>query len=116
MSMIIVPKITEKTLMQATRGVYTFNVPMSTNKIELARAIKDQYKVDVVDIRISIAKGKIKSFKQIKGRRVDTKKAYVQIAQGQKIAAFDMGQEEEPKAAKKASKKPEKKTVKEETK
>jgi len=118
MSLIIIPKITEKRLVQATQGVYTFTVPMTTNKIELARAIKEQYKVDAVDIRISIAKGKVKKFRQIKGRRVDVKKAYVQVAKGQKIAAFDMGQEEAPKDEKKAKKvaKKAEKAVKEEKK
>lgn len=118
MSLIIIPKITEKSLVQATQGVYTFTVPMTSNKIELARAIKEQYKVDAVDIRISIAKGKVKKFRQIKGRRVDVKKAYVQVAKGQKIAAFDMGQEEAPKDEKKAKKvaKKAEKAVKEEKK
>lgn len=104
MSLVIVPKITEKTLMQATKGVYTFMVPMSTNKIEIARAVKDQFKVDATDVRISIAKGKEKRFKQVKGRRVDIKKAYVQVAPGQKISAFDLGQEEPAKEDKKAKK------------
>lgn len=118
MSLVIVPKITEKSLMQATKGVYTFTVPMSTNKIELARALKEQYKVDAVDIRIAIAKGKVKRFRQVKGRRVDVKKAFVQVAKGQKIAAFDMGQDApaDEKKAKKADKKAGAKTAKKEDK
>lgn len=104
MSLIVVPKITEKTLMQAARGVYTFTVPMNTNKIEVARAVKEQFKVDATDVRISVAKGKQKRFKQVSGRRVDVKKAYVQVVAGQKIAAFDLGQEEPAKDEKKAKK------------
>ena len=115
MSLVIVPKITEKTLSQASKGVYTFNVPMTSNKIELIRAVKDQFKVDVTDVRISISKGKNKSFRQVKGRRVEIKKAYVQVAAGQKIAAFDLGQEEPAKEDKK-SKKTAAKTKKEEKK
>lgn len=115
MSLVIVPKITEKTLMQAAKGVYTFTVPMSTNKIEVARAVRDQFKIDPTDVRISIAKGKEKRFRQVKGRRVDVKKAYVQVAAGQKIAAFDLGQEEPAKEDKKAKKAAEK-TKKEEKK
>lgn len=115
MSLVIVPKITEKTLMQAARGVYTFSVPMSTNKIDVARAIKEQFKVDAVDVRIAIAKGKNKRFRQVKGHRVDVKKAYVQVAKGQKIDAFDLGQDEPAKDSKKV-KKAATKAKKEETK
>ncbi len=104
MSLVIVPKITEKSLMQAAKGVYTFTVPMSTNKIEIARAVKDQFKVDATDVRIAVVKGKEKRFRQVKGRRVDVKKAYVQVAAGQKISAFDLGQEEPAKEDKKAKK------------
>lgn len=104
MSLVVVPKITEKTLSQAARGVYTFTVPTNTNKIEIARAIKAQFKVDATDVRIVIVKGKMKSFRQIGGRRVDVKKAYVQVAAGQKIDAFDLGQEESVKEDKKAKK------------
>lgn len=103
MSLILKPRITEKTLIEASRGVYVFDTPMTANKIEIARAVKSQFKVDAIDVRIVVSKGKIKRFKQVKGRRVDTKKAYIQVAAGQKIAAFDMGQEEvaEPKKTKK---------------
>lgn len=104
MSLVIVPRITEKSLSQAAKGVYTFIVPMSTNKIEISRAVKEQFRVDTTDVRISIAKGKKKRFKQVKGRRIDTKKAYVQVAKGQKIAAFDLGQEEPAKEDKKPKK------------
>lgn len=109
--LILVPRITEKTLLAAAGGLYTFTVPMTANKIEIARAVKDQFKVDAVDVRISIHKGKVKKFKQITGRRVDVKKAYIQVAKGQKIAVFDLGQEEDKsdKKAKKAEKKTEKK-------
>lgn len=103
MSLVIVPKITEKTLAYAGKGVYTFTVPVSTNKIEVARAVKEQFKVDVVDVRIAIIKGKTKRFRQVKGRRVNVKKAYVQLAPNQKISAFDVGQEEPSKDDKKAS-------------
>ncbi len=111
MNVILVPRITEKTLADAARGVYTFTVPMAANKIEVARAAKDQFKVDATDVRIAIHKGKEKRFRQIKGRRTDVKKAYVQVAKGQKIAAFDLGQEED-----KVDKKAVKKTKKEEKK
>lgn len=95
--MVLKPVITEKSLMQAGQGTYVFVVPMSANKLTIAEAVKTQFKVDPTDVRVSIAKGKLKRFKQIKGRRVDTKKAYVTLTKGQSIAAFNLGQEGEVK-------------------
>lgn len=110
MNVILVPRITEKTLVSAGHGVYTFTVPMSANKIEIARAAKSQFNVDATVVRTTILKGKTKKFRQITGRRVDVKKAYVQVVPGQKISAFDLGQEEDKadKKAKKADKKADK--------
>ncbi|MEI7818869.1 MAG: 50S ribosomal protein L23 [bacterium] len=111
MSLIMKPVITEKSLTQVGSGVYTFMVPMTANKLTVAQAVKAQFKVDATDVRISVSKGKVKRTKQIKGRRVDKKKAFVQLAKGQKIAAFDMGQEEvKTTVRKKDDKKVEKKT------
>lgn len=113
MSLIIKPVITEKSLAQAATGLYTFHAPMAANKLTIAQAVQDLFKVDVVNVRISIQKGKIKTYKSIKGRRTDRKKAYVQLAEGQKIVAFDMGQDPEAEAADKQPAKKAEKTKKE---
>ncbi len=98
-TMILQPIITEKSLTQAGNGTYTFRVPMESNKLTIADAVKAQFKVDATDVRISVSKGKLKSYKRIKGRRIDTKKAYVTVAKGQSIPAFNLGQEEEVKTS-----------------
>lgn len=110
MSLILKPVITEKSLKQATSGVYTFGVPMSSNKMMIAQAVKEQFSVNPTEVRIAITKGKIKRLKNVKGRRVDIKKAFVQLTAGERIAAFDMGQEPEA-VEKKPAKKADKKTV-----
>lgn len=98
-TMILKPVITEKSLSQAGKGTYTFAVPMNSNKLLIAEAVKAQFKVDATDVRISITKGKMKRFKQIKGRRINVKKAFVTVAKGQSIAIFNLGQEEEVKTS-----------------
>lgn len=108
MSLILKPIITEKSLKQVTTGIYTFAVPMASNKLAVAQAVKEQFAVNPTIVRIAITKGKVKRFKQVKGRRVDVKKAFVQLATGERIAAFDMGQEADAPA--KADKKVAKKT------
>lgn len=115
MSLVIKPVITEKSLHQAAHGVYTFIVPMEANKLTVAQAVEDLFKVKTTDVRMAIMKGKLKTYRQIKGRRANRKKAYVQLVQGQKIAAFDLGQDDaeiqakEVAAAKKSAKKSTKK-------
>lgn len=89
MSLILTPRISEKAIGLAERGVYVFEVPTTTNKMEVARAVKAQYKVDVVDVNILIHKGKLKRFRQVMGRQTDTKKALVKLKTGQSIALFE---------------------------
>lgn len=116
MSLVLTPIITEKSLHQAAHGVYTFQVPMQANKLLVAQAVKEVFNVDAVDVRMAVQKGKTKTYRQMKGRRADRKKAFVQLAKGQKITAFDLGQEEPSKDAKKADKKAAKAASKKEAK
>ena len=113
MSLILKPLITEKSLGQAARGIYTFAVPMSSNKLMVAQAVKEQFAVNPTDVRVAITKGKVKRTKNVKGRRVDVKKAFVQLATGERIGAFDMGQEAEAAETKPAKKVAAKVTAKE---
>jgi large subunit ribosomal protein L23 len=87
--LILTPRISEKAVAQAERGVYVFEVPTSTNKIEVARAVESQFKVNVMDVNIAITKGKVKRFRRTLGRERDTKKAMVRLKSGQSIALFE---------------------------
>jgi large subunit ribosomal protein L23 len=87
--MILTPKISEKAMYMAERGIYIFEVPTSANKIEVAKVIESTFKVNVTDVNMIIAKGKLKRYKQIKGRQKDIKKAMVKLQAGQKIALFE---------------------------
>jgi large subunit ribosomal protein L23 len=53
-----------------------------------------------VAVRTSVLKGKTKKFKGVSGRRVDTKRAFVQLKDGQKITIFDADQKEDKKGKK----------------
>lgn len=85
----LTPKISEKAISLAERGVYVFEVPASTNKIEVAKAVESTFKVNVTDVNMIITKGKLKRFKQVKGRQKDIKKAMVKVKAGQSIALFE---------------------------
>ena len=89
-AMILTPKISEKAIYLAERGIYVFEVPSDANKIEVAKAVEAAFKVHVTDVNIVIAKGKVKRFKQMVGREGNVKKAMVKINAGEKIALFEV--------------------------
>ena len=88
------PVITEKSMNFASKGTYMFDVSARANKPLVAQAVKEQFKVDVTQVRISITKGKIKKFKGIEGQRKDNKRAFVTIKKGQTISVFDISNED----------------------
>lgn len=87
--MILTPKISEKAMYMAERGIYIFEVPMDANKIEVAKAIEATFKVNVTDVNMIVAKGKVKRFRRFLGRERDVKKAMIKLKAGQSIALFE---------------------------
>lgn len=85
------PRISEKAIGLAEKGVYVFEVPMSANKLEVARVVEGAFKVKVVDVNMLVAKGKPKRFRRILGRQADVKKAMVKVKAGQSIKLFEGG-------------------------
>ena len=87
------PVITEKSIADAQKGIYTFLVSKKANKVEIAREVAAQFKVHVKWVTTVIVKGK----KKIVGRkrnvvsRPDFKKARVKLKDGEKIAIFEVG-------------------------
>ncbi len=84
----LTPKISEKAIGLAEQSIFVFEVPTSTNKIEVAKAVEKAFKVKVAAVNMVIAKGKLKRYRQIFGRQTDTKKAYVKLKSG-KIELFE---------------------------
>jgi large subunit ribosomal protein L23 len=87
--LILTPKISEKAVFLAERGIYVFEVPSNANKIEIAKAVEAMFKVNVTDVNITIAKGKVKRFRRTIGRQKDIKKAMVKVKSGQTISLFE---------------------------
>jgi large subunit ribosomal protein L23 len=88
-SLILVPRVSEKAIALAEKGVYVFDVPSSTNKLEVAKAVSSTFKVEVTAVNMLIAKGKLKRFRKVLGRERDVKKAMVTLKKGQAIALFE---------------------------
>jgi large subunit ribosomal protein L23 len=85
------PHVTEKAY-QAAQGeqpVYTFRIPAHSTKQLVAAAVATTYNVEVVAIRLVHLPSKVRRFKGIKGSTQEVHKAVVQLAPGQRIAAFE---------------------------
>ena len=82
---IVRPLITEKATMCNEHGQVSFVVAISATKPEIKAAVEMLFNVKVMAVNTSILNGKTKMFRGRKGRRTDTKKAIVTLAEGQVI-------------------------------
>ena len=85
----LAPRVSEKAMAQADKGVYVFEVPKTATKLTVAQAVSERFKVEVVSVNMLVTKGKLKTFRRIVGRQSDTKKAVVKVKAGQKIGLFE---------------------------
>ncbi len=85
---LIRPLITENTTKLMAEGKYTFVVAKQANKIEIAKAVADIFKVKVEGVNTVNVTGKIKRMGRTSGKRPDYKKAIVKLAAGESIEFF----------------------------
>lgn len=103
---VLKPRMSEKAYgTSLVLNTYVFDVPTSANKVTIASAVEAQFDVKVVSVKTAVSKGKVKKSYQkrnrpVDGKRADSKKAYVRVAEGNTIAIFG-----EPEAEKKETKK-----------
>ncbi|GAA0313191.1 50S ribosomal protein L23 [Rhodovulum strictum] len=79
------PIITEKATLASEANAVVFEVAMDANKPKIKEAVESLFGVKVKAVNTTIAKGKTKRFKGIRGRRKDVKKAYVTLEEGNTI-------------------------------
>ncbi len=82
---ILSPVITEKATVLSDQNKVVFRVSDDSTKEEIASAIEELFKVNVVKVNTLVTKGKTKRFRGRMGRRSDVKKAIVTLADGQSI-------------------------------
>ena len=82
---ILAPVITEKANNITGANQVTFRVPLDATKPEIKAAVEGLFSVKVNAVNTLVHKGKAKRFKGIAGRRPDTKKAMVTLAEGHRI-------------------------------
>ena len=84
------PIITEKTTDQKEdHNKVTFMVNPEANKHEVKSAVERVFGVHVVEVNTMNMLGKVKGFRQRRGKRSDWKKAIVTLRAGDKIEFFE---------------------------
>ena len=78
------PIITEKTSVMLQDNKYTFQVPLTANKVEIRQAVEQIFNVNTVRVF-----GKTKRMGKYVGKRSDYKKAIVKLAEGNTIPLFE---------------------------
>lgn len=79
------PLVTEKATQVSERNQIVFKVAIDATKLEVKAAVEGLFGVKVLGVNTLVQKGKAKRFRGRPGVRSDTKKAYVQLAEGQSI-------------------------------
>jgi large subunit ribosomal protein L23 len=86
---ILKPLITEKANLATEKtNRYGFQVILSANKNQIKQAVEALYNVKVLDIKTSINAGKEKRYGKHMTKKTQSKKAYVKLAEGQRIEFF----------------------------
>lgn len=67
---------------------YTFEVPVTANKIEIKKAVEEVFGVQVAAVNTMRVEGKVKRMGKYEGRRASWKKAIVTLKAGSKTIEF----------------------------
>ena len=86
---ILAPVISEKSYSLIDENAYTFLVHPEANKTEIRQAVETIWDVKVVNVNTINRKGKTKRFRYTQGKRNDSKRAIVKLAEGDKIEIFE---------------------------
>lgn len=86
---ILAPVVSEKSYSLIDNNAYTFVVHQRANKTEIRQAIEQLWDVKVIKVTTLNRKGKTKRFRFTEGRRADTKRAVVTLAEGDRIDIFE---------------------------
>ncbi|MGD9605752.1 MAG: 50S ribosomal protein L23 [Bacilli bacterium] len=84
------PLITEKSTKLVEQGKYTFEVMQGVNKIEVANAIEQAFKVNVVKVNIISVRKKERKVGKYTGLRPAVRKAIVTLQKGQTLDVFEV--------------------------
>ena len=90
---LLAPVVSEKSYTRIDENKYTFLVAPHANKTQIRIAVEKVFNVEVLQVNTVNRKGKIRRTRYGYGRRPDTKRAIVTLADGQSIDLFGSGTE-----------------------
>ena len=95
MNILLKPIITEKSMTNASRGVYTFMVDRSANKHQIKEAVEGLFSVKVTQVNTSLNTPAVKRTGRLRIKRSSPslKTARVTLKTGQSIELFDLKEE-----------------------
>lgn len=83
------PCVTEKSeMIRALEQSLCFRVHPDATKTDVKNAVQKIFSVKVAGVRTAIFEGKLRRRGRYAGRRPDWKKAYVKLAEGQKMVEY----------------------------
>jgi large subunit ribosomal protein L23 len=85
---LLAPVVSEKSYSLLDENKYTFLVAPEANKTEIKIAVEAVFNVNVIRVNTSNRKGKVRRTRRGFGKRPDTKRAIVTVADGQRIDIF----------------------------
>ena len=85
---IIAPVITEKSMSGIADKKYTFKVAKDANKIQIAKAVEEIFKVKVAKVNTMSVRGQARRMGRYEGYTASWKKAIVTLKEGSKTIEF----------------------------
>jgi large subunit ribosomal protein L23 len=82
------PVVSEKSYGLLDEGKYTFIVAPDANKTQIRLAVEEVFRVKVTGVNTVNRQGKRRRTRRGWGKRVDTKRAIVTLAEGDRIDIF----------------------------
>ena len=88
---VIAPIVSEKSYEQLEQNIYVFQVHTSASKTEIRQAVESIFDVTVTKVNTLNRKGKVRRNRRDNtlGKRADTKRAIVTLAEGDSIQIFE---------------------------
>ncbi|MCL2784778.1 MAG: 50S ribosomal protein L23 [Propionibacteriaceae bacterium] len=90
---LLAPVVSEKSYTRIDENKYTFLVDPRANKTQIKIAVEKVFNVQVIQVNTVNRAGKKRRTRYGFGRRADTKRAIVTLADGQSIDLFGSGTE-----------------------
>ena len=86
---IVKPVVSEKSYGLIDQNTYTFVVHPDATKVQIRQAVEAIWGVRVLSVNTMNRRGKRKTYRYSRGRRADTKRGVVKLAEGDKIELFE---------------------------